>query len=75
MSLGSSIAEEEHIVPLQSFICSLKIDAMSDPVSLCTGTTCERKEIEKWFDAGTNIDQGMHELLSDFTLRPNFPLE
>jgi hypothetical protein len=75
MSLGSSVAEEEHIAPLQSFICPLKNDVMSDPVSLCTGTTCERKEIEKWFDAGTHIDPETHELLSDFTLRPNVPLK
>ena len=75
MSLASSIVEEEHITPLQSVICPLKDDAMSDQVTLCTYTTCERKEIEKWFDAGTNIDQGTHELLSNFTLRPNFPLE
>lgn len=75
MSLGSSVTEEEHIAPLQSFICPLKNDVMCDPVSLCTGTTCERKEIEKWFDAGTNIDPETHELLTDLTLRPNIPLK
>lgn len=75
MSLGTSVNEEEHIAPLQSFICPLKNDVMSDPVSLCTGTTCERKEIEKWLASGTNIDPETHELLSDLTLRPNLPLK
>lgn len=75
MSLGSSVTEEEHIAPLQSFICPLKKDVICDPVSLCTGTTCEREEIEKWFDAGRNIDPETHELLSDFTLRPNIPVK
>lgn len=75
MSLGTSVHEEEHIAPLQSFICPLKNDVMSDPVSLCTGTAFERKEIEKWLASGTNIDPETHELLSDLTLRPNLPLK
>ena len=69
MSLASSIVEEEHITPLQSVICPLKDDAMSDQVTLCTYTTCERKEIEKWF-ASRNIELETHELLFNFTLRP-----
>uniref|UniRef100_A0A0D6R3I9 RING-type E3 ubiquitin transferase n=1 Tax=Araucaria cunninghamii TaxID=56994 RepID=A0A0D6R3I9_ARACU len=75
MSLGSSIPEEEHIPALKPFLCPLKGDVMIDPVSLCTGTTYERKEIQRWFDDGNKIDPATREPLSDFTLRPNIPIK
>eukprot|EP00252_Welwitschia_mirabilis_P028107 TRINITY_DN9991_c0_g1_i1.p1 TRINITY_DN9991_c0_g1~~TRINITY_DN9991_c0_g1_i1.p1 ORF type:complete len:870 (+),score=209.23 TRINITY_DN9991_c0_g1_i1:1026-3635(+) len=75
LSLGRTVEEEEDIAPLQSFICPLKKDVMIDPVSLSTGTTCEREEIQKWFDSGKKHDPETNELLSDLTLRPNIPIK
>ncbi|KAH9288688.1 hypothetical protein KI387_032805, partial [Taxus chinensis] len=75
LSLGSSMPEEEDIPPLKSFICPLKDDVMIDPVSLITGTTYERKEIQQWFDDGNKIDPATREPLSDISLRPNIPLK
>ncbi|GLJ33167.1 hypothetical protein SUGI_0667810 [Cryptomeria japonica] len=75
MSLGSNMPEKEDIPPLKSFICPLKDDVMMDPVSLSTGTTYERKEIQQWFEAGNKIDPDTREPLLDFTLRPNIPLK
>ena len=47
---------------------------MVDPVSLCTGTTCERSAIEAWFDDGNRIDPETKEVLEDTTLRSNVRL-
>ncbi|KAL5702147.1 hypothetical protein ACHQM5_027398 [Ranunculus cassubicifolius] len=63
---------QENIPPLQSFICPIKCrDVMVDPVSLCTGTTCEREAIESWFRIGERVDPKTGEPLDDFSLRPN----
>jgi hypothetical protein len=47
---------------------------MTDPVSLCTGTTCERAAIEAWFDRGERTDPETGEILEDTTLRSNVRL-
>ncbi|MCI24083.1 U-box domain-containing protein 43-like, partial [Trifolium medium] len=47
---------------------------MVDPVSLCTGTTCERSAIEVWFDDGNLTDPKTEEVLEDTTLRSNVRL-
>ncbi|KAI4345722.1 hypothetical protein L6164_012820 [Bauhinia variegata] len=65
---------EGYIEPYNSFLCSITGDVMIDPVSLCTGTTCERSAIEAWFDNGNRTDPKTKEVLEDTTLRSNIPL-
>lgn len=64
----------KHIPPLNSFLCCITGAVMVDPVSLCTGTTCERSAIEIWFDEGNRIDPKTKEVLEDTTLRSNIRL-
>ncbi|KAG5236636.1 U-box domain-containing protein [Salix suchowensis] len=65
---------EEYITPLNSFLCRINRTVMTDPVSLCTGTTCERAAIKAWFDSGERTDPETGEILEDTTLRSNLRL-
>ncbi|CAI8601811.1 unnamed protein product [Vicia faba] len=67
-------SKEKYIPPLNSFLCSITEAVMVDPVSLCTGTTCERSAIEAWFDDGNMTDPETEEVLEDTTLRSNIRL-
>ncbi|XVE81718.1 hypothetical protein DITRI_Ditri15bG0088100 [Diplodiscus trichospermus] len=67
-------ARKEYIPPLKPFICSISGEVMVDPVSLCTGTTCERAEIEAWFDHGNKTDPETGDVLEDTSFRSNLPL-
>uniref|UniRef100_A0A2P2IWT8 RING-type E3 ubiquitin transferase n=1 Tax=Rhizophora mucronata TaxID=61149 RepID=A0A2P2IWT8_RHIMU len=67
-------SREEYIAPLTSFLCRINGTVMIDPVSLCTGTTCERAAIEDWFDRGETTDPETGEILEDIALRSNLPL-
>ncbi|KAG2722197.1 hypothetical protein I3760_02G118100 [Carya illinoinensis] len=65
---------EEYIPPLNSFLCCICRSVMTDPVSLCTGTTCERDAIIAWLDSGKRTDPETGEVLEDVSLRSNLPL-
>ncbi|XP_026442756.1 U-box domain-containing protein 44-like [Papaver somniferum] len=66
---------EGYIDPLNSFICPIdRSTVMVDPVSLSTGTTCERAAIEAWFDSGKKTDPKTGHLLDDFSVRSNHRL-
>ncbi|KAI3993157.1 hypothetical protein MKX01_009900 [Papaver californicum] len=66
---------EGYIPPLNSFICPIgKSTVMVDPVSLSTGTTCERAAIEAWFESGKKTDPQTGHLLDDFSVRSNHRL-
>ncbi|CAB4261716.1 unnamed protein product [Prunus armeniaca] len=65
---------EEYIQPLKPFICCIKGTVMVEPVSLSTGTTCERGAIIAWFDSGKRTDPETHEVLEDTLWRSNLPL-
>lgn len=67
-------AREESIPPVNGFICCLSGTVMVDPVSLCTGTTCERAAIMAWFDQGEKTDPETGEVLEDTSVRSNLPL-
>lgn len=67
-------SRENYILPLNSFLCCITGAVMDDPVSLCTGTTCERSAIEAWFHDGNKNDPETKEVLEDTTLRSNIPL-
>lgn len=47
---------------------------MVDPVSLCTGTTCERAALESWFACGEKTDPETGEILHHFSYRANIQL-
>ncbi|KAK8281573.1 hypothetical protein V6Z11_D09G250800 [Gossypium hirsutum] len=67
-------AQKEYIPPLKPFKCRISGEVMVDPVSLCTGTTCERAAIEAWFDCGKKTDPDTGDVLEDTSLRSNLPL-
>ncbi|GAU35193.1 hypothetical protein TSUD_31230 [Trifolium subterraneum] len=67
-------SREKYIPPLKSFLCCITGGVMVDPVSLCTGTTCERSAIEGWFYDGNSTDPDTNEVLEDISLRSNIPL-
>lgn len=66
---------EEYIRPFNSFICPIDgSTVMVDPVSLSTGTTCERVAVEAWFAQGKRIDPKTGYYLEDLSLRSNHRL-
>ncbi|KAK6780953.1 hypothetical protein RDI58_023137 [Solanum bulbocastanum] len=65
---------EEYIQPFKAFICCITGIIMVDPVSLCTGTACERASIQAWFDSGEKTDPQTGEELQDLSIRPNLQL-
>lgn len=67
-------SREEYIMPLTSFLCRINGTVMVDPVSLCTGTTCERAAIEARLEGGEKTDPETGEILEDTLLWPNLPL-
>ncbi|KAF4352745.1 hypothetical protein F8388_003398 [Cannabis sativa] len=67
-------SREEYILPLNSFLCCINGTVMTDPVSLCTGTTCERAAIADWFESGKRTDPDTHEVLENTSFRSNLPL-
>ncbi|XP_050233901.1 U-box domain-containing protein 44-like [Mercurialis annua] len=72
--IGQYDEREEYIAPLTPFLCRINGNVMDDPVSLCTGTTCERAAIEAWIDGGERIDPETGDILEDTTLRSNIRL-
>uniref|UniRef100_A0A5B7BY18 RING-type E3 ubiquitin transferase n=1 Tax=Davidia involucrata TaxID=16924 RepID=A0A5B7BY18_DAVIN len=65
---------EEYIQPFKAFICCITRAVMVDPVSLCTGTACERTALEAWFDQGEKTDPETGDSLEDFSYRSNLQL-
>ncbi|XP_057783316.1 U-box domain-containing protein 43-like [Salvia miltiorrhiza] len=65
---------KEYIEPFKAFHCCITGGVMTDPVSLCTGTACERSALEAWFQQGNKADPETGELLEDFSRRPNIQL-
>lgn len=65
-SLGSQPLE-----PLQSFICPITREVMSDPVETSSGQTFERSAIEKWFAVGNVLCPLTMIALDTSVLRPN----
>ncbi|KAK4361599.1 hypothetical protein RND71_020551 [Anisodus tanguticus] len=66
--------KEEYIHPFKAFICCITGTIMVDPVSLCTGTACERASIQAWFNSGEKTDPETGEVLQDLSFRPNLQL-
>ncbi|KAJ0981565.1 hypothetical protein J5N97_009820 [Dioscorea zingiberensis] len=74
METAEKIVSGEHIAPFDAFLCPIEGTVMVDPVSLCTGTTCERAAIEAWFQNGKITDPCTDQVLDEFTLRSNILL-
>ncbi|KAL3634494.1 hypothetical protein CASFOL_021548 [Castilleja foliolosa] len=66
--------KEERIEPFKAFFCCITGNVMVDPVSLCTGTACERAALEDWFGRGEKTDPETGEALEDFSYRSNIQL-
>ncbi|XP_008796067.2 U-box domain-containing protein 44-like isoform X2 [Phoenix dactylifera] len=73
-SVENYATQDVHIPPLKSFMCPITGKVMVDPVSLCTGTACERTAIEDWLESGRTTDPDTGQVLEDFTLRSNIGL-
>lgn len=65
---------EEKIEAFKPFFCCITGNVMVDPVSLCTGTACERSAVENWFQRGKKSDPETGEVLQDLLWRPNIQL-
>lgn len=65
---------EEYIQPYKAFICCITKNVMADPVSLYTGTTCERTALEDWFGRGEKTDPETGDPLEEFSYRSNLQL-
>lgn len=66
--------KDEYIPPLKTFLCPIERTVMVDPVSLFTGTACERVAIENWFNSGQRTDPETGQFIDDLTLRSNVGL-
>ncbi|XP_016456369.1 U-box domain-containing protein 43 [Nicotiana tabacum] len=66
--------KEEYIQPFKALFCCITGTIMVDPVSLCTGTACERASLQAWFDSGEKTDPETGEELQDLSFRPNLQL-
>ncbi|XP_012491391.1 U-box domain-containing protein 21 [Gossypium raimondii] len=73
MKNNSRLCEDldaEIIVPTH-FRCPISLDLMKDPVTLCTGITYDRENIERWIEAGNETCPFTKQVLETFDLIPN----
>ncbi|KAL1354569.1 hypothetical protein HN51_006645 [Arachis hypogaea] len=74
LDLGKMIEELDLSEVPSVFICPISLEAMQDPVTLCTGQTYERSNILKWFNLGhLTCPTTMQELWDD-SVTPNTTL-
>ncbi|KAL5799111.1 hypothetical protein ACOSQ2_003931 [Xanthoceras sorbifolium] len=58
------------------FRCPISMEMMRDPVTICTGVTYERKNIEKWFSTyKKNICPATMQPIHSFDITPNHTLK
>lgn len=75
LDLKKMIEELESIEVPTVFICPISLEAMQDPVTLCTGQTYERGNIMKWLSLGhLTCPTTMQELWDD-SITPNKTLQ
>lgn len=53
------------------FLCPISLDLMKDPITLCTGISYDRDNIEKWIEAGNSTCPVTNQHLRNFDLIPN----
>lgn len=74
-TVEESTTSNGKIVAFDAFLCPITKSVMVDPVSLSTGTTCEKTAIEAWFLQEQKKDPLTHQNLEDTTLTPNIYLK
>ncbi|CAN4114149.1 unnamed protein product [Withania somnifera] len=57
------------------FRCPISLDVMKSPVSLCTGVTYDRCNIQRWLDSGNNTCPATMQVLQSKDLVPNHTLQ
>ncbi|KAE9600213.1 hypothetical protein Lal_00045482 [Lupinus albus] len=63
----------EVIVP-NHFMCPISLDLMKDPVTLSTGITYDRQNVEKWFDEGNCTCPVTYQIVRNLDMTPNHSL-
>ncbi|KAG9129202.1 hypothetical protein Leryth_006403 [Lithospermum erythrorhizon] len=63
----------ELTIPIH-FRCPISLDLMKDPVTLSTGITYDRENIEKWIDSGNLKCPVTHQMLLDLHMTQNHTL-
>ncbi|CAN0927071.1 U-box domain-containing protein 30 [Linum grandiflorum] len=75
LDLKKMIEELESVQVPCVFICPISLEPMRDPVSLCTGQTYERSNIQKWLSMGHYTCPTTMQELWDHDLTPNATLQ
>ncbi|CAL0322285.1 unnamed protein product [Lupinus luteus] len=63
----------EVVVP-NHFMCPISLDLMKDPVTLSTGITYDRENVEKWFDDGNCTCPVTDQIVRNLDMIPNHSL-
>ncbi|QCD92347.1 Armadillo-type fold [Vigna unguiculata] len=63
----------ELVVP-NSFRCPISLDMMKDPVTLSTGITYDRENVERWFEEGNITCPVTNQVVRNFDMIPNHSL-
>lgn len=63
-------SRKELVIP-SHFLCPISLDLMKDPVTLCTGISYDRENIEKWIEVGNSTCPVTNQPLRNFDLIPN----
>ncbi|XP_074267781.1 U-box domain-containing protein 21-like [Silene latifolia] len=69
-SRGSETTKTELTIP-NHFRCPISLDIMKDPVTLCTGITYDRENIEKWIESGNITCPMTNQVLRSLEPIPN----
>ncbi|KDP37425.1 hypothetical protein JCGZ_07952 [Jatropha curcas] len=70
---GKSNNLEELVIP-NDFICPISLQLMKDPVTLSSGITYDRENIEAWLEAGNFTCPVTNQILRSFDQIPNHSL-
>ncbi|XP_073021677.1 U-box domain-containing protein 15 [Primulina eburnea] len=57
------------------FLCPITLGIMTDPVIVSTGQTYERESIQQWLDSNNQSCPKTGQILTHFSLAPNFALK
>ncbi|KOM54505.1 hypothetical protein LR48_Vigan10g039700 [Vigna angularis] len=63
----------ELVVP-NHFRCPISLDTMKDPVTLSTGITYDRENVERWFEEGNITCPVTNQVVRNFDMIPNHSL-
>lgn len=72
-SKGGKPVMMELVVP-NHFRCPISLDMMKDPVTLSTGITYDRENVERWFEEGNITCPVTNQVVRNFDMIPNHSL-